>query len=464
MAAQQAATGTAETSRKALLLGAGLALGAVLPYVLYEFFDPVNLFALRLTEATVGTTNATALSVGVALAFVSGATMVFTPCGMPLIFALNSMAREGNERGRSWLFPGIAGVMALWGGIVGFAGGGIVDFLADPSRRFTVTEILYTALGVFALLMALWEFGWVGFLAWGGHRAIPASVARLGRYPRSLAMGAALGGGFGVGCPFPTYQAVLAWAAVVGNPLYGAVVLAANALGRAAPLYVIGGLAYRGTRPEGDITLAHRQLRARQAHQRDGPGRVRGSDDRVVGGVRSVPAQARGLGDGQGPGPVHAGLRRLRPDQSPHHAGARIIPRSRLGGDRPHRMPRARLSLRNHVGPRRRYRWKARVHWSAQRTGTQRQASKRDGERGVKEMTTAILKVDGMHCNGCERNAEFALSSLPGVARVKADREAKTVEIAFEPLAIDEARIRRAVEEMVTRWSRDQVSSRRRKR
>ena len=253
MAAQQAATGTAGRSRKALLLGAGLALGAVLAYVLYEFFDPVNLFALRLTEATVGTTNATALSVGVALAFVSGVTMVFTPCGMPLIFALNSMAREGKERGRSWLFPfvvftaGIAGVMALWGGIVGFAGGGIVDFLADPSRRFTVTEILYTALGVFALLMALWEFGWVRLPRLGGHRAIPASVGRLGRYPRSLAMGAALGGGFGVGCPFPTYQAVLAWAAVVGNPLYGAVVLAANALGRAAPLYVVGGLAYRGT-------------------------------------------------------------------------------------------------------------------------------------------------------------------------------------------------------------------------
>jgi len=76
---------------------------------------------------------------------------------------------------------------------------------------------------------------------------MPMAIARLNPYPRSLAMGAALGGGFGVGCPFPTYQAVLAWVAVVGNPLYGAAVLAANALGRAAPFYLIGGLAYRGT-------------------------------------------------------------------------------------------------------------------------------------------------------------------------------------------------------------------------
>lgn len=243
----------AATSTKARLLAAGLIAGAAMAYVLYEFFDPINLFALRLQDATVGTTNVTALSVGLALAFVSGMTMIFTPCGMPMIFGLNSMAREGRERGRSWLPPfvlftaGIASVMAIWGAFVGLAGHGIVSFLAEPSRRFTVTEILYSLLGALALLMALWEFGWVRLPRVGGHRAIPAPFAKLTPYPRSLAMGAALGGGFGVGCPFPTYQAVLAWAALVGNPLYGAAVLAANALGRAALLYVVGWLAYSGT-------------------------------------------------------------------------------------------------------------------------------------------------------------------------------------------------------------------------
>lgn len=243
--------------RKAGLLAAGLGAGAVVAYILYEFFDPVNLFAFRLQEATVGTTNVTALSVGLALAFVSGVTMIFTPCGMPLIFGLNTMAREGKERGRSWLPPfalftaGIAVVMAVWGAIIGLAGGRIVDFLAEPSRRFTVTEILYSLLGVLALLMALWEFGWVRLPRIGGHRAMPAFLTRLAPYPRALGMGAALGGGFGVGCPFPTYQAILAWAAIVGNPFYGAALLAANALGRAAPLYLIGWLAYRGTEQRG---------------------------------------------------------------------------------------------------------------------------------------------------------------------------------------------------------------------
>lgn len=242
-----------ERRRKAWLLAGGLAFGGLIAYLLYEFFDPVNLFALRLSGTTVGTTNPTALSVGAALAFVSGVTMIFTPCGMPLIFGLNAMAREGKEKGHSWLPPfalftvGIAAVMAIFGLVIGAAGHGIVNFLASPGNRFTVTEVLYSLLGFLALLMALWEFRWVSLPRVGGHRAMPARIAKLNPYPRSLAMGAALGGGFGVGCPFPTYQAILAWAALVGNPFYGAAVLAANALGRAAPLFLIGRLAYGGT-------------------------------------------------------------------------------------------------------------------------------------------------------------------------------------------------------------------------
>lgn len=242
-----------ERRRKAWLLAGGLAFGALVAYLLYEFFDPVNLFALRLQGTTVGTTNPTALSIGAALAFVSGVTMIFTPCGMPLIFGLNAMAREGKEKGHSWLPPfalftvGIASVMAVWGLVIGTAGHGIVNFLASPGNRFTVTEVLYSLLGFLALLMALWEFRFVALPRIGGHRAMPARVAKLNPYPRSLAMGAALGGGFGVGCPFPTYQAILAWAALVGNPFYGAAVLAANALGRTAPLFLIGRLAYGGT-------------------------------------------------------------------------------------------------------------------------------------------------------------------------------------------------------------------------
>jgi len=239
--------------RKRLLLAGGLGVGTVLAVVLAVFFDPINLFALNLQGFAVGTTSVTVLSVGVVLSFVSGLTMIFTPCGLPLIFSLNSIATEGKERGRSWVPPmglftlGITSVMAIWGGVVALVGGGILDFLGGSFGGISVTVILYVALGVLALVMALWEFGWVHLPRVSGNRALPTSLTKLGPYPRSFAMGAGLGGGFGVGCPFPTYQAVLAFAAIIGNPLFGAVLLAANAIGRAAPLWLIGGLVYRGT-------------------------------------------------------------------------------------------------------------------------------------------------------------------------------------------------------------------------
>jgi len=240
-------------NRKAGLLTAGLTVGALLAVVLATYFEPINLFALNLQGFAVGTTSVTVLSVGVLLSFVSGLTMIFTPCGLPLIFSLNAIATEGKERGRSWVPPmglftiGIASVMAIWGAVVALVGGGILDFLGGSFGGISVTVILYVTLGVLALVMALWEFGWVHLPRVSGNRVLPTSLTKLGPYPRSFAMGAGLGGGFGVGCPFPTYQAVLAFAAIIGNPLFGGLLLAANALGRAAPLWLIGGLVYRGT-------------------------------------------------------------------------------------------------------------------------------------------------------------------------------------------------------------------------
>ncbi len=240
-----------ERSRKGLLLAGGLAVGAILAAILFVFFDPINLFAFGLQQDIVGTVEVTALGVGVALSFVSGATMIFTPCGLPLIFTMNTIAVEGRERGRSWVPPmalftiGIVTTMAIWGVVVAFAGGSILRFLTPSDGSMRTTTIIYVALGVLMLVMALWEFRIVD-LPRPARRAMPRSLNRLGPYPKSLGMGAALGGGFGIGCPFPTYQAVLAWAVIVGNPWYGAVLLAANALGRALPLWPIGAIAYAG--------------------------------------------------------------------------------------------------------------------------------------------------------------------------------------------------------------------------
>lgn len=58
------------------------------------------------------------------------------------------------------------------------------------------------------------------------------------------------------------------------------------------------------------------------------------------------------------------------------------------------------------------------------------------------------LTVEGMSCAGCEANLRFALSSLPGVERAKADYRVKQVEVAFDPALTSEDELRRAIEEI----------------
>lgn len=58
------------------------------------------------------------------------------------------------------------------------------------------------------------------------------------------------------------------------------------------------------------------------------------------------------------------------------------------------------------------------------------------------------LPVEGMDCTSCETNIEFAVSSLRGVERVKADHKAKTVQVSIDPAVSGEDEVRRAIEDM----------------
>lgn len=64
-------------------------------------------------------------------------------------------------------------------------------------------------------------------------------------------------------------------------------------------------------------------------------------------------------------------------------------------------------------------------------------------------MTTTIsLGVDGMTCEGCENSVQFALNGLDGVDLVKADHQAKTVRVDYNPDTIDETALGEAIEAM----------------
>jgi copper chaperone len=63
-------------------------------------------------------------------------------------------------------------------------------------------------------------------------------------------------------------------------------------------------------------------------------------------------------------------------------------------------------------------------------------------------MTTTILDVDGMTCEGCENNVQFALGGINGVTAVDADHEARTVTVDFDANAVDEPALGEAIEAM----------------
>ena len=187
------------------------------------------------------------------LSFLVGVSMIFVPCTFPLVFALSPLAEEAETR-RGWavavgLFTlGLATSMGAVGAVAGLGGAAVLPAIPSAQARMAAAIAIYTAVGIFALAYAIHEFGFVRLpglpQAW-----LPGWARSLGRWRRSLVLGAVLGGGLGVGCPAPTYYAVLLFAAASADPLLGAALLVANALGRVAPVVLIGSLFFAGAAP-----------------------------------------------------------------------------------------------------------------------------------------------------------------------------------------------------------------------
>lgn len=139
-------------------------------------------------------------------------------------------------------------VAATIGAIVGGAGGAVLGPLTGQAR-LAVPALTYSLVGVFALAYALVEFGWLRLPVPGLHAGVPSAVERRPLYPRSFLLGLVVGGGFTVGCPFPTYHVILAWVAATGNLVLGAAVLGAYGVGRALPVFLAGLALFAGTQP-----------------------------------------------------------------------------------------------------------------------------------------------------------------------------------------------------------------------
>lgn len=68
----------------------------------------------------------------------------------------------------------------------------------------------------------------------------------------------------------------------------------------------------------------------------------------------------------------------------------------------------------------------------------------RQTKKGSKVKTT-ILKIGGMHCDGCARTIEALVSTEPGVRKASVSFNVREARILFDPLAVDEDRLGAAI-------------------
>lgn len=71
-------------------------------------------------------------------------------------------------------------------------------------------------------------------------------------------------------------------------------------------------------------------------------------------------------------------------------------------------------------------------------------SAKRTGKRGT--MKTAVLSIDGMHCEGCAKTIEALLGAEPGVQRAAVSFQARQAQVQFDPKATDDAHLATAIE------------------
>ncbi|MBI4331062.1 MAG: heavy-metal-associated domain-containing protein [Chloroflexi bacterium] len=61
-------------------------------------------------------------------------------------------------------------------------------------------------------------------------------------------------------------------------------------------------------------------------------------------------------------------------------------------------------------------------------------------------MARTEIPVKGMHCTGCERTLELALTRLDGVRSARPDRGSERVTVHYDPHQVSEERLREQIE------------------
>jgi len=236
---------------KIFLLILAITIGLFVTYI-FASSDKFKDIALNL-QTIIGGTTSIAYSgipgvwIALLLAFAVGFSMVVTPCFMPVLFTFMPSIKKGGKTewlgSLLWYSLGLIIIGVILGGLVGLLGKGILTLINNfSSSSLILAIIIFSIIGVIVLIFGLGEFGYLRLPHLGGPKFQLAN--NLKGYKKSFANGALVGGALGIGCPFPTYHAVLIWAAIIGSPLFGALLLGVLSFGRVLPLLFIGLATY----------------------------------------------------------------------------------------------------------------------------------------------------------------------------------------------------------------------------
>ena len=78
---------------------------------------------------------------------------------------------------------------------------------------------------------------------------------------------------------------------------------------------------------------------------------------------------------------------------------------------------------------------------------TSRAQDRVDAEGG-NNARRAILRVGGLHCEGCARTLRYALSSVAGVTEADVDFKNQRAIVVFDPAQADEAKLRKTIKDV----------------
>lgn len=178
--------------------------------------------------------------------FAAGLSMIVLPCTLPLAFVIVPLSLgKGYKKGLAVALAfgtGVAITLSLYGILAAVLGKAIFGFTGGAE---TIKNIFYSIAGVFALLFALGELGFLKFRMPSYMGAAPSFIQQKSDILKALLLGLFLGN-IGIGCPHPATPIILGQIAIVGDMFYGWLLFFIHAIGRITPLLFLAVLGILG--------------------------------------------------------------------------------------------------------------------------------------------------------------------------------------------------------------------------